>query len=71
MIGPGPPGLPAMHPHWLGHALAIGWLAEGQRGCVGAGAGWKSPIMIDRSTKATAMERARASHARLSPADQL
>jgi integrase/recombinase XerD len=30
-------------------------------------AGWKSRIMIDRYTRATAVERARASHARLSP----
>ena len=34
-------------------------------------AGWKSRIMIDRYTKATAVERARASHARLSPGDRL
>ena len=34
-------------------------------------AGWKSRTMIDRYTKATAAERARASHARLSPADRL
>jgi hypothetical protein len=35
------------------------------------GAGWKSPMMIDRYTKATAAEQARATHARLSPADRL
>jgi hypothetical protein len=34
-------------------------------------AGWKSRIMIDRYTKATAVERVRASHARLSPTDRL
>jgi hypothetical protein len=34
-------------------------------------AGWKSRTMIDRYTKATAVDRARASHARLSPADRL
>jgi hypothetical protein len=32
---------------------------------------WKSRIMIDRYTKARAVERARASHARLSPGDRL
>ena len=30
-------------------------------------AGWKSRTMIDRYTKATAVERARASHVRLRP----
>ena len=34
-------------------------------------AGWKSRIMIDRYTKATAVERARASHARLLLGDRL
>jgi hypothetical protein len=34
-------------------------------------AGWKSRMMIDRYTKATAAERAPATHARLSPADRL
>jgi hypothetical protein len=34
-------------------------------------AGWKSRMMIDRYLKATAAERARATHARLSPADRL
>ena len=29
MIGPGPAGLPAMHPHQLRHAFATSWLAEG------------------------------------------
>jgi integrase/recombinase XerD len=34
-------------------------------------AGWKSRTMIDRYTKATAVERARASYARLSPGDRV
>ena len=65
-------GLPAMHPHQLRHAFATSWLAEGgNENELMLVAGWKSRTMIDRYTKATAVERARASHARLSPADQL
>src|SRR5919201_19210 len=65
-------GLPAMHPHQLRHAFATSWLAEGgNENELMLVAGWKSRIMIDRYTKATAAERARASHARLSPADRL
>jgi site-specific recombinase XerD len=65
-------GLPAMHPHQLRHAFATSWLAEGgKENELMLVAGWKSRIMIDRYTKATAAERARAAHARLSPADRL
>jgi integrase/recombinase XerC len=65
-------GLPAMHPHQLRHAFATTWLAEGgNENELMLVAGWKSRTMIDRYTKATAVERARASHARLSPADRL
>jgi site-specific recombinase XerD len=65
-------GLPAMHPHQLRHAFATSWLAEGgNENELMLMAGWKSRTMIDRYTKATAVERARASHARLSPADRL
>jgi integrase/recombinase XerC len=65
-------GLPAMHPHQLRHAFATSWLAEGgNENELVLVAGWKSRTMIDRYTKATAVERARASHARLSPADRL
>ena len=65
-------GPPAMHPHQLRHALATSWLAEGgNENELMLVAGWKSRIMIDRYTKATAVERARASHARLSPGDRL
>jgi integrase len=64
--------LPAMHPHQLRHAFATSWLAEGgNENELMLVAGWKSRIMIDRYTKATAVERARASHARLSPGDRL
>ena len=63
-------GLPAMHPHQLRHAFATSWLAEGgNENELMLVAGWKSRTMIDRYTKATAVERARASHVRLSPAD--
>jgi site-specific recombinase XerD len=65
-------GLPDMHPHQLRHAFASSWLAEGgNENELMLVAGWKSRIMIDRYTRATASERARASHARLSPADRL
>jgi len=65
-------GLPAMHPHQLRHAFATSWLAEGgNENELMLVAGWKSRMMIDRYTKATAAERARATHARLSPADRL
>jgi site-specific recombinase XerD len=65
-------GLSAIHPHQLRHAFATSWLAEGgNENELMLVAGWKSRTMIDRYTKATAVERARASHARLSPADQL
>jgi site-specific recombinase XerD len=65
-------GLPAMHPHQLRHAFATSWLAEGgNENELMLVAGWKSRTMIDRYTKATAVERARASHVRLSPADRL
>ena len=65
-------GLPAMHPHQLRHAFATSWLAEGgNENELMLVAGWKSRTMIDRYTKATAVERGRASHARLSPADRL
>jgi site-specific recombinase XerD len=65
-------GLSAMHPHQLRHAFATSWLAEGgNENELMLVAGWKSRTMIDRYTKATAVERARASHARLSPADRL
>lgn len=64
--------LPAIHPHQLRHAFATNWLAEGgNENELMLVAGWKSRIMIDRYTKATAVERARASHARLSPAERL
>ena len=65
-------GLPAMHPHQLRHTFATSWLAEGgNENELMLVAGWKSRTMIDRYTEATAAERARASHARLSPADRL
>jgi site-specific recombinase XerD len=65
-------GLSGIHPHQLRHAFATSWLAEGgNENELMLVAGWKSRTMIDRYTKATAVERARASHARLSPADRL
>jgi integrase len=48
-----------MHPHQLRHAFATSWLAEGgNENELMLVAGWKSRIMIDRYTKATAVERA-------------
>ena len=64
MIGARAAGLPAMHPHQLRHAFATSWLAEGgNENELMLVAGWKSRTKIDRYTKATAVERARASHA--------
>jgi integrase len=61
-----------LHPHQLRPAFATSWLAEGgDENELVLVAGWRSRIMIDRSTKATAVVRARASHARLSPGDRL
>jgi integrase len=61
-----------MHPHQLRHAFATSWLAEGgNENELMLVAGWKSRTMIDRYTRATVVERARASHAHLSPADRL
>ena len=48
-----------------------GWRRGGNENELMLVAGWKSRMMIDRYTKATAAERARATHARLSPADRL
>jgi integrase/recombinase XerC len=65
-------GLPDLHPHQLRHGFATSWLAEGgNENELMLVAGWKSRIMVDRYTRATAAERARASHARLSPGDRL
>jgi hypothetical protein len=72
MIGP---GLPVCRPCILiscDTPSRPSWLAEGgNENELMLVAGWKSRIMIDRYTKATAVERARASHARLSPGDRL
>ena len=47
-----------MHPHQLRHAFATSWLAEGgNENELMLVAGWKSRTMIDRYTKATAVER--------------
>jgi integrase len=65
-------GIPPLHPHQLRHAFASSWLAEdGNENELMLVAGWKSHTMVDRYARATAAERARASHARLSPADRL
>jgi hypothetical protein len=65
-------GLPEMHPHQLRHAFATTRLAEGgNENELMLVARWKSRTMIDHHTKATAVEHARASHARLSSADRI
>ena len=46
-----------MHPHQLRHAFATSWLAEdGNENELMLVAGWKSRTMIDRYTKAKAVE---------------
>jgi hypothetical protein len=65
-------GLPAMHPHQPGTpSPPAGWPKVGNENELMLVAGWKSRTMIDRYTKATAVERARASYARLSPGDRV
>jgi len=55
-----------------GTPLPTSWLAEGgNENELMLVAGWKSRTMIDRYTRATAVERATVSHARLSPGDRL
>jgi integrase len=72
MIGPGRLGCRPCIPTSSRHAFATSWLAEGgNENELMLVAGWKSRTMIDRYTKATAVERARASHARLLPAGRL
>lgn len=65
-------GVPGLHPHQFRHTFSHLFKdAGGSDGDLMAICGWKSTEMAQRYGRSVAAQRARATHRRLSPADQL
>jgi site-specific recombinase XerD len=65
-------GIPDLHPHQFRHTFAHLWKVNGgNEDDLMRITGWKSRQMLSRYAASSGAERARAAHAKLSPADRL